>query len=189
MFRGRGINNRPAANAFVKGDPSVGTKVSLEEQVELPTPEADDAKNPAAARRRGRGDKGFSLIEIMAGMAIIAILAMAVLPQFSKYFERAAIQNLSGEISNAALLVESDHSLTGATKYKLADVQRSVAETTVGDETKLEADVINDSLGFTITGTNDAVKNYTLVYLGADTGITGADGDEEKSGLKVTKKK
>ena len=156
----------------------MGTKTSTKEQEELLTVEAGVAVSLAPARRRGRGDEGFSLIEIMAGMAIIAILAMAVLPQFGKYFERAAIQNLSAEINNAALLVESDHSLTGATKYiegpvtKAGTVMYSVAGTERGKETKLAGAVpaASNALGFTVTGTNDAVKNYTLVYYGGNNG-------------------
>lgn len=168
----------------------MGTKASITEQKELPTVEAGDDMNPPAAgraKRRGHGDEGFSLIEIMAGMAIIAILAMAVLPQFNKYFERAAIQNLSGEINNAALLVESDHSLTGASGYVFDDVERSVAETEVGAETELLAELdgkLNNkkqSLGFKITGTNTAVKNYDLVYYGGEA--------DKQSGLHVEKKK
>jgi type IV pilus assembly protein PilA len=88
-----------------------------------------------------RRDAGFSLIEIMAGMAIIAILALAILPQFSKYFERAAVQNLSAEVSNAALTVESDFSLTGKAKYDEVKVDASVASVNKSAESGLVATV------------------------------------------------
>jgi type IV pilus assembly protein PilA len=123
------------------------------------------SKEPTKRKRR---DAGFSLIEIMAGMAIIAILALAILPQFSKYFERAAVQNLSAEVSNAALTVESDYSLTGKAKYLEANVDASVASVNKSPETALTATVDTAGaaagFGYTIKGTNTAVTNYCVKY-------------------------
>ena len=120
-----------------------------------------NAPNPLFKKRR---DGGFSLIEIMAGMAIIAILALAILPQFAKYFERAAVQNLSAEVSNAALTVESDYSLTGKAKYVGANVTASVATVNKSPETALTAAVDTNGFGYTIKGTNTAVTNYCVKY-------------------------
>lgn len=163
MFQGKGSFRIRLLKHRPKGALTVGTDISI--------PKREESKAVAPKKRR---DGGFSLIEIMAGMAIIAILAMAVLPQFSKYFERAAIQNLSSEMTNAAMLVQSDHSLTGKSKFTLGTlttkgtVAYSVADTQIGAESKLEAAVMPDRLGYTITGTNDSVTNYTLVYYGGD---------------------
>ena len=133
---------------------------------------------PAASTGgRKRRDAGFSLIEIMAGMAIIAILALAILPQFSKYFERAAVQNLSTEVSNAALTVESDYSLTGKAKYVEANVDASVAGVNKSPETALTATVdtagATAGFGYVIKGTNTAVTNYCVKYVsqGATAGL------------------
>ncbi|QOT19468.1 prepilin-type N-terminal cleavage/methylation domain-containing protein [Paenarthrobacter sp. YJN-5] len=119
------------------------------------------SKEPPKRKRR---DAGFSLIEIMAGMAIIAILALAILPQFSKYFERAAVQNLSAEVSNAALTVDSDYSLTGKAKYVAANVTASVASANKSPETTLTGAVDATGFGYTISGTNTAVTNYCVKY-------------------------
>ncbi|ACL42120.1 hypothetical protein Achl_4169 (plasmid) [Pseudarthrobacter chlorophenolicus A6] len=129
-----------------------------------------DAAAPASKKRR---DAGFSLIEIMAGMAIIAILALAILPQFSKYFERAAVQNLSAEVSNAALTVESDFSLTGKAKYVAANVTASVASVNKSAESTLTGAVDGTGFGYTIAGTNQAVTNYCVKYTsqGATAGL------------------
>jgi type IV pilus assembly protein PilA len=114
---------------------------------------------------RKRRDAGFSLIEIMAGMAIIAILALAILPQFAKYFERASVQNLSAEISNAALTVESDYSLTGKAKYVQTNVDASVASVNKESETALSDVVDTSGTFYTIKGTNVGVTNYCLKYV------------------------
>ena len=120
-----------------------------------------DAATTVPKKRR---DAGFSLIEIMAGMAIIAILALAILPQFSKYFERAAVQNLSAEVSNAALTVESDFSLTGKAKYVVGNVKASVDSVNKSAETALTSAVDTNGFGYTIKGTNTAVTNYCIKY-------------------------
>lgn len=127
---------------------------------------------PALASKKRR-DAGFSLIEIMAGMAIIAILALAILPQFSKYFERAAVQNLSSEVSNAALSVESDYSLTGKAQYVAANVATSVSSVNKSSETSLSSAIVSGGFGYTISGTNTAVTNYCVKYtsVGSDAGL------------------
>jgi type IV pilus assembly protein PilA len=135
----------------------------------------DHGHRPVNEQKR---DAGFSLIEIMAGMAIIAILALAILPQFAKYFERAAVQNLSSEVSNAALTVESDFSLTGKAKYVQANVDASVASVNKDSETTLSDTVDASGFFYTIKGVNVAVTNYCLKYVSA--GAT--------AGLQVTAK-
>ena len=127
--------------------------------------------NPSAARARllkakpeDRRERGFSLIETMAAMAIVAILALAIVPQFGRYMERAAVQNVISDISSAQLLVASDYALSGKTAYAAADVTASVAATTKNTETTLTSAVNTTTNSYTITGTSLAVKNYTLVF-------------------------
>lgn len=127
--------------------------------------------NPSAARARllkatpeDRRERGFSLIETMAAMAIVAILALAIVPQFGRYMERAAVQNVIADIDSAHLLVDSDYALSGKTAYVAANVANSVANTKVNPETTLTSAVNTTTNSYTITGTSLAVKNYTMVY-------------------------
>ncbi|HEX9086113.1 MAG TPA: prepilin-type N-terminal cleavage/methylation domain-containing protein [Arthrobacter sp.] len=125
--------------------------------------------SPTAARARLKGtseshrEGGFSLIETMAAMAIIAILALAIVPQFGKYMERAAVQNVINDISSAQLLVESDHGLTGTSIYAAGDVAASVAATVKNPTTTLSSTVVG-STGYTITATSTQTPNYTIKY-------------------------
>jgi type IV pilus assembly protein PilA len=134
-------------------------------------------KEPALRKRR---DAGFSLIEIMAGMAIIAILALAILPQFSKYFERAAVQNMSADISNAALTVESDYSLTGKAKYVLgtaakagSGVAASVAAANKGADVVITPTVDVNGYGYVLKAVTPDITNYCVKYVsqGANAGL------------------
>lgn len=65
--------------------------------------------SPGTTSRRSAAAPA-SLIEITARMAIIAILVLAIVPQLSKYFERAAVQNLSSDVANTTLTADSDYS-------------------------------------------------------------------------------
>ena len=52
-------------------------------------------------------DRGFSFIELLAYMAIAALLVLAAVPQFGNYREKAAITNLMGDLRDAASAMEA----------------------------------------------------------------------------------
>jgi len=52
-------------------------------------------------------DRGFSFIELLAYMAIAALLILAAVPQFSAYRERALVSNLQSDVRNASLNAEA----------------------------------------------------------------------------------
>ncbi|MCU6480149.1 prepilin-type N-terminal cleavage/methylation domain-containing protein [Arthrobacter sp. A2-55] len=138
------------------------------------------------SEKESRRDAGFSLIEIMAGMAIIAILALAIIPQFSKFFERAAVQNLSQEVSNAALLVDSDHSLSGKAIYAQADITGSAPSSAAAIKAQLQTGhalqfaITADTTGYTIVGYSPDVKNYKVTYAsnGSQPGLSVTQGTQ-----------
>ena len=52
-------------------------------------------------------DKGFSLVELLVTVAIVALLAAIALPQFMAYRARAVDSHMKGDLKNAALAMES----------------------------------------------------------------------------------
>lgn len=126
--------------------------------------------SPHAARARVLGTKtrnregGFSLIETMAAMAIVAILALAIVPQFGKYMERAAVQNVIADVSSAQLLINSDYGLTGASAYTQLNVAASTAASAKNPETTLVATVTTATNSYKIVGTSTAVTHYSILF-------------------------
>jgi len=56
-----------------------------------------------------RDDRGFSFVELLAYIAIAALLILAALPQYSAYRERAALSVLQDDVRSAALAAEASN--------------------------------------------------------------------------------
>lgn len=56
---------------------------------------------------RLRGDRGFSFIELLAYMAIAALLILAAIPQFNNYRGNARDATTMNDVNNAAVAVEA----------------------------------------------------------------------------------
>ncbi|BDZ52727.1 hypothetical protein GCM10025867_49680 (plasmid) [Frondihabitans sucicola] len=52
-------------------------------------------------------DNGFSFIELLAYMAIAALLILAAIPQFNQYRQKAAISNVENDLHNSAMTMEA----------------------------------------------------------------------------------
>lgn len=71
---------------------------------------------------RGR-DRGFSFIELLAYMAIAALLILAAVPQFENYRARAHDSNVRNDIRNLATMLESqDVNSPGQPQQSLAQM-------------------------------------------------------------------
>ena len=60
--------------------------------------------------RKSATDGGFSFIELLAYMAIAALLILAAVPQFNSYRTKATISNMQSDLKNAAQAVEAEYS-------------------------------------------------------------------------------
>ncbi|BDZ52613.1 hypothetical protein GCM10025867_48540 (plasmid) [Frondihabitans sucicola] len=67
------------------------------------------ARFRSISTRRKTEDNGFSFIELLAYMAIAALLILAAIPQFNQYREKAAISNLQSDARNLATTIEADY--------------------------------------------------------------------------------
>ncbi|MEH0110707.1 type II secretion system protein [Tersicoccus sp. MR15.9] len=130
-----------------------------------------------------RRDAGFGFIETIATMAIVAILSLAAFPQFGKYFERAAVQNLSQEVSNAAQATISDNSLTGSAVFNGPQVLASACG--IKKDTGTSFATSASGSDFSIQGVNSSVTHYSVTYDSSQGGVKVAalaQGDPHPSG-------
>jgi len=81
-----------------------------------------------SARALHPSDDGFSFIELLAYMAIAALLILAAIPQFSSYRERAAISNMQNDLQIAAQAVEAEY----ATALRIVPVEALGVKTSRG---------------------------------------------------------
>lgn len=140
--------------------------------------------HPAASARTAKlaraKDGGFSFIELLAYMAIAALLILAAIPQFNKYREQAVVSTMQSDARNVSVSLEA--TFTNNLAYP-ATVTKDPTDSSGQTYTNLDSvklsrgDVLSyvlsaDSTSYVLTITNPtAAPHSTVKYDSANGGL------------------
>jgi type IV pilus assembly protein PilE len=120
--------------------------------------------------------RGFTLIEVMVTVAIVAILAAVALPAYSAYVQRSRVPPAFDGLSSYATRMEQRYQDTGCYAGACSPVGAScgVAVPVVANFT-ITCTLSNSGQGFTATATGTAaLTGYTFTINNAGTRVTTA---------------
>jgi len=125
-------------------------------------------------------DGGFSFIELLAYMAIAALLILAAIPQFNQYRTKAVISNMQSDARNLATTIEAQYTTDLAYPATVTVASSTATVGTNGDTQKLsDASTAvtyakagtGNAEGFTLSLTNTKAPGNTVEYKSTEGGL------------------
>jgi type IV pilus assembly protein PilE len=132
-------------------------------------PDADPTETPMTLRSRPASPAGFTLIELMIALAVLAILMAVALPSYNSYIRRSKIPVGLDALSAFATRMEQRYQDVG--NYGSGDSCALSVPSGVANFT-LECELTDDGQGFTATATGSGTVedfSFTIDASGART--------------------
>jgi type IV pilus assembly protein PilA len=115
-------------------------------------------------KQKTMGNKGFSLVELIVVIAIMAVLVGVLAPQFVKYVEKSKastdVQNAQEILSTLQVAItDEDYNIEGATvtfgsqgiETENTDAQSALEEAGISTTTAIKSSTYADGITFTVT--------------------------------------
>jgi len=126
-------------------------------------------------QRRNRGQRGFTLVELLLVLVILALIGRLVLPGIIGRAESAKVKAASSQIDRISMAVESFYLDTGSTPESLAQLVDEPGDADGWNGPYIKRSALNDPWGREYEFRNPGEHNdFDIVSYGAD-GQPGGD--------------